>query len=378
MVQCPRAQAATCSGRASVGGREQNRVDHLDVLPPLDGSGAADPDHLGGAGEVDPGGGLDGLDGAPHPPAVTGVDARDGRDVLPGQLLQLPFQAEPVALHGEHVVGAATADPLGGAGPGAPWRRRRRPHRPGPGGEQVGQGGDLVGLIRHSALPHDHAGGPARDRREVGAGLSPVRAPRMVSSSTAITLRPAMAPVRVKNQEARAGVEARGVQVLQDPADVVDSDGRARPSSRPRAPRSAGSRSAACSRIADLDPDDLGALGTGFLVAPPSSRSPCATAASSAGATSTRTGRRQRGRRPGTGDPGRASTATAATPGGLAHQRPRIQVTCLSPAPGDSSTRASRPRPEPWAPPCAGAAAQAPGKPPASAGPVLARRPVIE
>ena len=28
-----------------------------------------------------------------------------------------------------------------------------------------------------------------------------------------------MAPVRVKNQEAGAGVEARGVQVLQDPAD---------------------------------------------------------------------------------------------------------------------------------------------------------------
>ncbi len=117
-----------------------------------------------------------------------------------------------------------------------------------------------------------------------------------------------------------------------------------------------------------LGPRRSGALGTGFLVAPPSSRGPCATAASSAGATSTRTGRRQRGRRPGTGDPGRASTATAATPGGLAHQRPRIQVTCLSPAPGDSSTRASRPRPEPWAPPCAGAAAQAPGKPPCKRG----------
>mgnify|MGYP000355915759 CR=1 FL=1 len=142
----------------------------------------------------------------------------------------------------------------------------------------------------------------------------------------------------------------------------------------------AGCRSLTAMRehVADLDPDDLGALGTGFLVAPPSSRGPCATAASSAEATSTRTGRRQHGRRPGTGDPGRASTATATTPGGLAHQRPRIQVTCLSPAPGDSSTRASRPRPEPWAPPCAGAAAQAPGKPPASAGPVLARRPVIE
>ena len=34
------------------------------------------------------------------------------------------------------------------------------------------------------------------------------------------------------------------------------------------------------------------------------------------------------------------------------------------------------PRPKPWAPPCAGAAAQALGKPPASAGPVLARRPL--
>ena len=31
---------------------------------------------------------------------------------------------------------------------------------------------------------------------------------------------------------------------------------------------------------------------------------------------------------------------------------------------------------KPWAPPCAGAAAQAPGKPPASAGPVLAQRPL--
>ena len=59
--------------------------------------------------------------------------------------------------------------------------------------------------------------------------MSPVRAPRMVSSSTAITLRPAMAPVRVKNQEAGAGVEARGVQVLQNPA-----DGRLRRQGPPR------------------------------------------------------------------------------------------------------------------------------------------------
>ena len=53
-------------GLGLVHGKGADQVDHLDVLPPLDGSGASDPDHLGGAGEVDPGGGLDGLDGAPH------------------------------------------------------------------------------------------------------------------------------------------------------------------------------------------------------------------------------------------------------------------------------------------------------------------------
>ena len=59
-----------------------------------------------------------------------------------------------------------------------------------------------------------------RGGQEVGgAGLVPVRAPRMVSSSTAITVVPPTVLVRVKNQEAGAGVEARGVQVLQDPAD---------------------------------------------------------------------------------------------------------------------------------------------------------------
>ena len=36
------------------------------------------------------------------------------------------------------------------------------------GGEQLGQGGDLVGLVRHSALSHDHSARPARGRQEVG------------------------------------------------------------------------------------------------------------------------------------------------------------------------------------------------------------------
>ena len=55
--------------------------------------------------------------------------------------------------------------------------------------------------------------------RRWGAGLEPVRAPRMVLPSTAITVLPPMAPVRVKNQEAGAGVEVARVQVLQDPPD---------------------------------------------------------------------------------------------------------------------------------------------------------------
>ena len=79
--QWPWVQAATASGWASVMGREQTRVDHLNVLPVLDGPGASDLEHLGGCGEVHPGRGLDGLDGldsASYPPPVSGVDPGDG------------------------------------------------------------------------------------------------------------------------------------------------------------------------------------------------------------------------------------------------------------------------------------------------------------
>ena len=130
MAQWPRAQEATASGWAWSMGREQNRVDHLGGPPPaaaalVDGSGAADPHHLGGAGEVDPRGRLDRFDGAPHPAPVGAVGDGHGRHVLPGQPLQLPLQAGLVVLDGEHVVGAAGDDPLGRAPLGAPWRLRR-------------------------------------------------------------------------------------------------------------------------------------------------------------------------------------------------------------------------------------------------------------
>ena len=79
--------------------------------------------------------------------------------------------------------------------------------------------------------------------------MSPVRAPRMVSSSTAITLRPAMVPVRVHNQEVRRASRPAGSRSFRT-LRIVDSDGRARPAPGPRAPGSAGSRSAVCSQIA--------------------------------------------------------------------------------------------------------------------------------
>ena len=80
--------------------------------------------------------------------------------------------------------------------------------------------------------------------------------------------------------------------------------------------------------------------GTGFLVAPPSSRGLCATAASSAGPPAA-----ARGTDFVLGAPGQAIRAAQAPrrrrPRGPGPpQRPRIQVTCPSPTPGDSSTRA--------------------------------------
>ena len=56
-------------------GQGADQVDHLDALAAFDGSGAADLDHLRRPREVHPLRDLEGLDGAPHPPTVRGVDA---------------------------------------------------------------------------------------------------------------------------------------------------------------------------------------------------------------------------------------------------------------------------------------------------------------
>ena len=73
-------------------GQGADQVDHLDALAAFDGSGAADLDHLSRPREVHPLRDLEGLDGAPHPPTVAGVDRGDGRDTLPGQGLERPAQ----------------------------------------------------------------------------------------------------------------------------------------------------------------------------------------------------------------------------------------------------------------------------------------------
>ena len=62
-------------------------------------------------------------------------------------------------------------------------------------------------------------------------------------------------------------------------------------------------------------------------------------------------GHRLRARRPGAGDLAAQAPRRRRPRGPGPPQRPRIQVTCPSPTPDDSSTRASRHRPEPWAPP---------------------------
>ena len=65
-------------------------------------------------GEVHPGGDLDGLNGAPHPPPVSGVDPGGGRDVLPRQGFESVVQGLLVAQRREKVVTTPVDDPLGG------------------------------------------------------------------------------------------------------------------------------------------------------------------------------------------------------------------------------------------------------------------------
>ena len=77
----------------------------------------------------------------------------------------------------------------------------------------------------------------------------------------------------------------------------------------------------------------------GALAAPPSSRG-LFSRRIVGWATSSRTGHRPRARRPGAGDPAAQAPRRRRPRGPGPPQRPRIQVTCPSPTPDDSSTRA--------------------------------------
>ena len=148
------------SGWASVMGREQTGVDHLNMLPALDSPGASDLDHLSGCGEVHPGGSLDGLDSTPHPPPMTGIDPGGGWDVLPGQGLERLAQSLLVAQRREKVVTTTPGDPPGCACLGV-HRIGAHHHSVQAWGAQASPSGlgPLVGLACHSLLGQYGAGG---------------------------------------------------------------------------------------------------------------------------------------------------------------------------------------------------------------------------
>ena len=181
---------------------------------------------------------------------MAGVDARDGRDLLPGQVLERPAQSLLVAFDGEHVVAALIADPLGGVhlcvhGVGGD-------HYPVEveGLEKLSDGGDLwMDLSATRAWVSTAPVAWSRADRRCGAEACPRRAPRTVLPSIAMTVLPSTVPVRVQNHDLRRvlrSVESRSCSTRR----MVDSDGRACPASKPRDRRSDGVRSVVCSQMA--------------------------------------------------------------------------------------------------------------------------------
>ena len=159
-------------GAGLVHGQGADQVDDLGGLllaaaALVDGAGAPDLDHLCGAGEVHPPGGLDDLEGAPPPPPVGAVGDGQGRDVLPGQVLEHLVQTGLVVLDRQQVVGAPGDDPLGRihlgvhgvGGDQGPVQVQR--------GEQLGQGRDLIGLVGHPPLRHDDSADLVQGRQQV-------------------------------------------------------------------------------------------------------------------------------------------------------------------------------------------------------------------
>ena len=181
---------------------------------------------------------------------MAGVDARDGRDLLPGQVLERPAQSLLVAFDGEHVVAALIADPLGGVhlcvhGVGGD-------HYPVEveGLEKLSDGGDLwMDLSATRAWVSTAPVAWSRADRRCGAEACPRRAPRTVLPSIAMTVLPSTVPVRVQNHDLRRVLRSVGSRSCSTRR-MVDSDGRACPASKPRDRRSDGVRSVVCSQMA--------------------------------------------------------------------------------------------------------------------------------
>ena len=160
---------------------------------------------------------------------MAGVDARDGRDLLPGQVLERPAQSLLVAFDGEHVVAALIADPLGSVhlcvhGVGGD-------HYPAwvEGLEKLSDGGDLVGLVRYPGLGQHGARGVVQGRQEVRRRGLPQAGPAhglAVHRDDCSSLDGAGTSAQPRPQ---TGIEVGGVQVLQHPP-----DGRLRRQGLPR------------------------------------------------------------------------------------------------------------------------------------------------
>ena len=146
-----------------------------------------------------------------RPPPVAGFDARDGRDLLPGQVLERPAQSLLVAQRREHVVAALIADPPGGVhlcvhGVGGD-------HYPAwvEGLEKLPDGGDLwLDLSATRAWVSTAPVAWSRADRRCGAEACPRRAPRTVLPSIAMTVLLSTVPVGVHNHDLRRVLRSVG------------------------------------------------------------------------------------------------------------------------------------------------------------------------
>jgi hypothetical protein len=173
--------------------RAVHEVDDLDGSLPLAGGGASQPGDLRNSWETDPREHLGGLDRAGGEASVPAFGLARRRDLAPGQCLELGIQRLLVGFHGQAPLAAGFGDEPCGL-----LLRVQCVHR-GDRAIQVekfeqGPGrGDLVALLGHRDLAHDRSRAVCQSSDETG--VPPLRAPRTVLPSIAITRRPVTSAV---------------------------------------------------------------------------------------------------------------------------------------------------------------------------------------